>query len=183
MEKDVKLKIVKKNKSTEIRIQSEFLKGASYPDGYEDKEICKECKGECCKQYSGCTYPEDFDIDNLYEDLAEKFKSGKWAIDWYENFDDEHPDGYFVRPAHVGVKKLFDPSWGGVCVFLTPTGCSLPFEKRPTGCRWMKPRRDHECFSEKGGKRDAAKAWKPYWDVLLEAAKVGEKVKAYSFER
>lgn len=56
---------------------------------------------------------------------------------------------------------VYDPSWGGECVFLMHTGCSLDFEIRPFTCRTLKPSDDKECRSniKKNEKLFMAKIW------------------------
>jgi hypothetical protein len=135
-----------------------------YPD------ICKACGGRCCQGMPGIAFPEDFGLPAT-EALKAAFASGQWAIDWWEG--DPRPDQhqycqvYFVRPAVKGKEgQLRDPSWGGACTFLTISGCSLEPEKRPRQCRELEPDMTFKCDSHGYGKREAALAWVPYYDIL-----------------
>lgn len=139
---------------------------------YSAGVICAKCKGACCKRQSGANFPEDFNIANLPVALVEAFKSGNWAIDWWEG----DPTGgsrsrtYFVRPALNGADRLFDPTWGGAsCIFLGVDGCELSLERRLKGCRELEPKIDGECVDHSGSKRAAAIAWMPYEDIILAA--------------
>jgi Fe-S-cluster containining protein len=96
------------------------------------------------------------------------------AIDWWEgdprgcdvDEEDELPVGYFLRPAIVGVTRKFHAAWGGRCVFLGDTGCKLPHDERPHGCRALEPRADGNCVCHDGSKHGAAMAWLPYFDTI-----------------
>jgi len=134
---------------------------------YQKPEICKECGGECCKSSPGCATPADFKPD-IYNNLVEAFKSRKWVIDAWElsNGGKLH----YVRPATIDSKRLHDYSWDyGPCVLLTETGCSLEPHKRPAGCRLLEPRTG-QCKVHGVGKYNAARAWKPYEDLIHKAA-------------
>jgi len=115
--------------------------------------------------------------------LTKAFASGHWAIDWWEGdprglaredltYIDE---GFYVRPACVGVAALRDASWSGKCNFLGAAGCQLPREQMPLGCRMLEPKWDKckgaLCVPHGGGKQEMAVAWLPYHDVLERAAK------------
>jgi len=138
---------------------------------FVNKEICSACGGKCCKDIPGCYYPEDFNMENGYSKLKEALKTGKIAIDWWEGDPregkDEYTRGYFVRPATKWMEGvLYDPSWGGECIFLTNSGCQLEEDKRPLNCRKLEPGAD-KCIPHDGvSKRDAAIAWLPYYDFL-----------------
>ena len=128
--------------------------------GYINRELCKKCGGKCCQRYPGCCFPEDF--DNNEAKILEALQTGNYAVDWWEA-----PEPlYFIRPAtKLGKEKgrLFDPSWGGECIFYTPdVGCGLPYEQRPTGCRLIEPKESGKCVDHSGGKLKAALAWKKY---------------------
>ena len=141
---------------------------------YLNVELCKKCGGKCCKHMSGIAYPEDFK-NPLKEGLIEAFKSGKWVIDWYEGDPTDAnklSKAYFVRPAIKGNNKLFDPAWGGECIFLTETGCTLKPEERPMTCRMLEPVTLNKCvFHGAESKATCAIAWLPYTKVILDAAK------------
>lgn len=138
---------------------------------YTDAKLCAECGGKCCKRMPGSAHPDDFG-QPLKENLIAAFRSGNWAVDWWEGDPRpgmyELPRGLFVRPAIKGVYRLMDPSWGGECTFLTNTGCSLPYDKRPAICRLLEPSKT-ECISHWGPKDIVALTWLPFTDIILEA--------------
>ena len=140
---------------------------------FENTMICLECGGRCCKQYPGAAYPEDF----ILREGTEKFlitiaiKSKKWVIDWWEGDpgDGNKETAYFVRPAIKGKEgKTYDPSWGGECIFLEPTGCSLQLKHRPRECRLLEPKKGGKgCVAhDNTGKNGAALAWRNYFEIL-----------------
>ena len=136
-------------------------------------EICKKCGGKCCKAMPGSAYPEDFK-EPLFESLLSAFKSGNWAIDWWEGDPREGKEevdvAYYIRPRTKDNDALFDPSWGGECIFLNNNGCILKPEERPQSCRLLEPQENGECIHHGNIKRGAAIAWLPYTDIILQAA-------------
>ena len=140
-------------------------------------KYCAECGGKCCKGCPGCAWPEDFK-EPLLDSLVAAFRSEKWAIDWWEGDPrdgvDELSHGYFVRPAVCDAEGIFDPTWGGPCVFLTESGCELPPDVRPKNCRMLEAKtKDCQYHGEHDKpKQDAAIAWIPYQAIILEAEKI-----------
>lgn len=157
-----------------------------------NEQMCRVCGGECCQRYPGSTSPEDWgapDKETMLSRLVAAFRTGKWAIDWWEGdpLDDgtEHDcvqcgefiNGYYVRPATIKPKyqySLRDPSWGGVCVFWSKnTGCWFALDKRPEGCRVLKPNKPGRCLSPSdSNKHGHAIRWMDYHDVIFEAERL-----------
>ena len=141
--------------------------------GYENYDLCKKCGGKCCKRLPGCCFPEDFEDDE--DKILEALKTGDYAIDWWEA---EEPL-FFIRPATKQGKAkncLFDPTWGGECIFLDQiNGCTLPYGRRPTGCRLLEPKENGGCIAHHSGKKDAGLAWRKYRKMFerLETKKEG----------
>lgn len=135
---------------------------------------CTICKGACCRRYACAAYPSDFP-EPLQESLRAALSSGKWAVDTWEGDPRENmlelDEAYFIRPAHKGCTDLLDRPYRGECVFLTESGCELPYDKRPLGGRLLKPRStldDHCTMPESilSAKQDAAVAWLPYTELI-----------------
>jgi Fe-S-cluster containining protein len=138
----------------------------------ENKAICEECGGRCCKNIPGIFQPSDIELDA--KKIAEKLIKNLWAIDCYE----DSPKLYYLRPATKNSSEIYDYSWGGECVFLTATGCSLSWENRPSGCRAVKPNHPKKCTCpDKYGKYQSGKAWQEYVDLLHEAATIAKEAR------
>jgi hypothetical protein len=141
-------------------------------NGYENKKLCAECGGRCCKTAPGGTFPDDFGLPDEAS-LRRALNSGRYAIDWWEG--DVVPDGdrdqvYFVRPAVAGCEgQRRDPSWGGICTFYAwGKGCELDFSSRPYECRFLEPASKCQTHYPSGSpsKKASAIAWRPYQNLL-----------------
>ena len=132
-----------------------------------NSRACSKCTDPCCKRLPGITLPRDWG-DDMEEQLIKAFQSGKYAIDWYE----DEPPLYFVRPAIKTAEGLYDPSWGGECIFLTTTGCELEPEKRPSGCILLEPRKEEngKCVAHDASKKESGLLWLPYENIIHKAA-------------
>lgn len=132
---------------------------------YEPEEICAVCKGECCRFYA-CHYsPEDFP-EISFEALKKQIDKGRISIDWWEADSPE----YFLRARHVG-EPVVCGSWGGVCVNLTDTGCSLSWDERPLGGKALRPKDSKNGSCKTSYNKEACKNdWKKYADVLRKLA-------------
>lgn len=140
----------------------------------ETKNYCAECGGKCCL-HNGCeVFPCDVfgDEEPTIEKLMEFLSSGRFAIDWWDGDVepyDEYYKVYYIRSRHVGHNDLYDEGWGGKCVSLTDTGCSLDFAHRPTGGKAL------HCDGKENGrficrasysKKESVLAWRPFYDWL-----------------
>lgn len=158
--------------------------------GYESIEICQSCGGACCKN-NGCSLaPEDM----LREMAAwqnnrnnEKMPDGgkgngngqtakmdlRHLEEWLQQSDcaiDSFTGAeglcYYIRMRHkcftfIGVDAM------GECIALTDRGCSLPYERRPQGGRFLEGRPDRHC--EQHYSREQMEAdWGPYQQILRE---------------
>lgn len=124
---------------------------------------------------SGIAFPEDFGLPETEEKIKDAFlKTNLWALDvWDGEFEHNGKNGYdvfYVRPRLKNAKeKLIDRSWGGECINLTESGCSLTFENRPTICRQLVPSKNYPyCKPEGEGftKEDCVAVWIPYQELL-----------------
>lgn len=143
----------------------------------ENKAVCKTCGGVCCKNMGCHLHPSDVFKDGIAtaEAVRDLLLTENYSIDWWEgdprNIDYDDPTyvdrGYYIRARHVGA-PVVDPSFGGVCVMLTPTGCKLSFEDRPLGGKSLIPKSTAtgRCVSS-FTKQDAALAWIPYHEQLM----------------
>ena len=149
---------------------------SNYPV-YPPTEMCAECGGYCCK-HMGCHYsPADFS-DLSFEALKSQIEKGRISIDWWVSGGTRE---YYLRARHVG-EPVVKGSWGGRCVNLTDTGCSLSWEERPLGGKALKPqdRLGGGCTTSYS-KEQCKDDWKPYTVVLEELVKYFGEEKASPF--
>ncbi len=131
----------------------------------ENKQLCAECEGRCCKQMPGIYHPDD--LRSLHvRSIATQLKSGKWALDWWEG----EPREYYLRPATKTGRRIYDPSWGGECIFLTACECELEHDDRPRGCRDLEASAGDHCPGP--DKRDGADWWAKHQRMLRAAGKM-----------
>ena len=137
----------------------------------ENKELCTKCGGVCCKHMAGMYAPSDFKEVTI-KSIMNILNTEQCSIDWWEGDprtnipeEDELPQTYFIRPRHVRA-PIIDPSWGGICTFLSLTGCKLSYKARPSNCRDLIPNTDNiKCHMIKT-KANRVIEWIPYQDIL-----------------
>jgi len=147
---------------------------------YLQTDVCAQCGGDCCKKLGGAAIPADI-LRNfggtLEYALQSALESGDWVVDWWEGdprgLDYDNPNhvsrGYYLRPRSLGDgRRLMNGSWGGQCLLLTVTGCSLPPHLRPWSCRALEPKPNGKCETHGGGKNVAALTWLHYHDLILD---------------
>jgi len=143
---------------------------------YLNPNLCKECGGECCKQMPGIYSPEDFGTteETIEKNLTKALETKLLSIDWWEGDPRENicsidklRKAYFIRPATKDNKRgLFDPSWGGECVFLTENGCTLQSKDRPYECRMLEPKENECCILHGKDKRKLSIVWIPFNEMI-----------------
>jgi len=134
----------------------------------------------------GSTHPDDWGTteEEITARLVDAFRSGFWAIDWWEGDPREEVEeeeavgrGLFVRPAIAGCAFIHHPAWGGKCTFLRENSCALAPGARPFQCRMLEPRDGHErCVEHDGaGKQELAVAWIPFHAAIEAAAAASDR--------
>lgn len=104
----------------------------------EDKNICKKCKGDCCKK-SGCDYSTDDFQDLSMKALEEILKEGKTSIVAAVRVGETKAGKKFIIPylylrARNKNREVVDLiSLKSQCSVLTETGCPYTLENRPSG--------------------------------------------------
>jgi hypothetical protein len=160
----------------------------------EDLATCRACGGKCCKTLPGAYLPGQLSDAELRDGLA----SGRLVLAWWDgdprpshNCLDVDCDGtcakhqqpdrlmraYYVRPRNVDSPAgPFDGTSQGACTLLGPNGCTLPFQRRPSGCQNLlvnkaSPGDCHDyAVPTRSFKHYAALAWVPEQAKLMALA-------------
>lgn len=149
-----------------------------------NEELCKKCKGLCCKR-CGCSYlPIDFDELTLPV-VLKKLQEGETSIVCSMNIDslDGNPDNVVINPLfYLRVRNrkrpvidLFSPS--SRCSVLTDNGCKYTLDKRPSLAKALIPSSgmlqgpiENQCYSLFDGNDLILKSsWEQYQEILHEA--------------
>lgn len=136
----------------------------------ENRTVCKECGGQCCKSMGCHISPNDLREITVESVIALMDETNCISIDWYEGHPidkDKCGPCYFLRIKNQGA-NMIDPSWGGQCCLLQSDGCPLLFQYRPMGGRTLQPNDDGKATECAVGysKKQCAIDWLPYQDVL-----------------
>lgn len=133
----------------------------------ENREICSECNGECCKRHPCLLFPQDLKEVTI-EKVTELLK-GNYCLNYWEA---DEPV-YFIQPKIKGDTRVVQDIWYGECIFFEDNlGCKLPFEDRPFSGKALIPDKE-ECIVPKGcGKESCKNAWIPYQSILLDAVRL-----------
>lgn len=137
----------------------------------EDKNICKECGGSCCKTQPGIVHPNQ--LGNTYEQVRSNVKSmlkNGFCVDSWDP-DAEFADRiYYIRPSMKGYEdRKYHAGWMETCVFHSNDGCSLDREKMPFQCLALVPNKDNLCQypkESKASKREIVQSWKNFLKVF-----------------
>ena len=141
---------------------------------YEDKSICAECGGFCCKK-SGCDYsPKDFD-DLAINKLHEKLLEGNISIIAYLIFKRSGNGKLYAEPflylrarnVDRGIVDLV--SYKKRCSMLKEDGCSYSIDKRPFGGVNLIPGKN-ACIPEVEP-YDIVMEWEKYQKILSRLVK------------
>lgn len=145
----------------------------------EHPSVCAKCGGACCRTVPGTFAPEDFgapDLDALRHGIGLALDLGA-QIDWWQGNpildDDSEVRCYFVRAPIAGERRLYSPTWGGMCGWLRPSGCVRPFDERPAACRAVVVSRHlgKNCDAMPGfDKQTMCAAWWPLRDLVEQVA-------------
>ncbi len=128
------------------------------------------CKGACCKTAAGIYAPEDLKQPITASLIAELLNTGKYGLDTIGHI-------YYLRPRHIGETAITD-NGNGICINLTPTGCSLAYESRPFQCRALIPNYDgkkYHCIYDAADKAewsDIREMWYPHQEAIAAGIKM-----------
>ena len=130
--------------------------------------LCSSCGGRCCKDGACGLMPVD--IPKLtVQGIIEQLRSGKYSITFFcleivEGVVEAIPmmTAREVRAGTVNNSLFHRP-----CSLLTPNGCALSEEDRPTQALLFIPRPNNMCRSLLNSE-DVLSAWLPYQRILEE---------------
>lgn len=157
-----------------------------------EEEICKECKGNCCRSMGCSLSPEDMirgirawketsgaermqhrkiEEAKTEEIMSEKEPDTEEIENWLMNSNCAldsfgYPGGslLYVRMRHKCFTFIGVDAMGE-CEALTDTGCRLSYEDRPKGGRMLIAREDHRCTQEYT-REMMLEDWIPYQEQL-----------------
>lgn len=116
----------------------------------EDRKVCAECKGQCCRIKPGMFIPEDF--VHCENESTHLINLGIAQVDYDErilNKSDNEWDikiTYYVRPKRSSDTGIFDrSSMPGICIHYGEGGCRLDWKYRPAECRGLVPSKN-KCY-------------------------------------
>lgn len=141
---------------------------------YENKEICAECGGFCCKK-CGCDYSVD-DFDDLSVDAIQKLlEEGHVSIVSFQNFKEINgkmtcSPYLYLRERNINRPAVDLLSMKTRCSSLTDTGCMYSLENRPSGGVNLIPRKGEPCYPEKNP-FDIVKGFERYQKSLSRVVK------------
>ena len=145
-------------------------------DGFQPGEECIICQGKCCREH-GCVLAP-CDLFRALRGAGIPCRMGDEEgqitretllafLQREENLfaiDRMHGGLYFLRMRHkcynfIGVDAM------GECVALTEKGCSLAYEERPKGGRYLKSSPDFHCAQQYTAEM-MAEDWAPFQELL-----------------
>lgn len=132
----------------------------------ENKELCAECGGKCCKN-GGCEFSaNDFAIISV-DELQKHLDNGLISITSDIIIDNQGNFSTFlsVRMRNIGGKPIdFLQNRPAPCHALKSYGCPFSFVNRPSGGKYLVPSKYDECHYIK----EVYTTWAPYQNVLRE---------------
>lgn len=141
----------------------------------ENKDICRQCGGFCCKK-SGCDYAstdfKDLGINSLYSILLE----GRISIVSAISFEKLNNGKLFANPIlFLRARNIDRPivdllSMKKKCSQLTSKGCSYEHDNRPAGGRNLIPDENHRCHPEVS-QMEIINTWNSYQRTLSKLVK------------
>lgn len=144
-------------------------------DKIENKDICRECGGYCCKK-SGCDYFvndfENMNINYLNSILQQGRVSIVAALD-FKRLPNDKLVGIpvlYLRARNIDRGEVDLLSFKTTCASLEKDGCHYDLEHRPSGGASLIPLQNHRCYSKVDRLAELRK-WIPYQNILQRLVK------------
>lgn len=139
----------------------------------ENKELCGQCWGKCCKSSPWQYVPSDF-IWEITWSLVKSLLDG-WKVQMVHTWDVY--DGltwetyrnnglYVLKPALRRLSGDWDFTEKAACINHSVYWCELSFRQRPFECRALIPNETYNCWYTKIDRISIDSAWRPYQEVL-----------------
>ena len=131
----------------------------------ENKELCKKCGGECCKQM-GCYYSAK-DL-KVIDSRSIKSMLDKGYTSITSDIIYTHPKITMLslRARNTDASSIDLVSCHRGCTALTESGCMYSLEDRPSGGKYLIPRERGCCGYEEIALFDIIKTWSPHQQLL-----------------
>lgn len=75
-------------------------------DNASDLDVCKKCKGNCCKTFPGTIHPNQ--LGDIYNDSISLLKTGNYVIDFWGG--KKYNSIYHLRPHLKNKREVNDNS-------------------------------------------------------------------------
>lgn len=137
---------------------------------YENKNICAECKGFCCKK-SGCDYFvsdfESMDTNYLENFLRKGYSSIIASLDFKRLSNDKIvvTPILYLRARNINRDIVDLLSMKTTCMSLGENGCLFNINQRPSGGVTLIPKENMKCYSIIDRNEELLK-WLPYQKIL-----------------
>lgn len=131
----------------------------------ENRELCAECGGQCCKQ-AGCTYSANDLLVVNANSIKELLNQGYTSICADVTFDLPKKLTLSLKARNTGADIIDLISYTKECMALTETGCKYTFDKRPSGGKYLIPHKKKICDYDEIDILDIVATWLPYQDLL-----------------
>lgn len=117
---------------------------------FENKEICRECGGFCCKK-CGCDYSVDDFCDLSVDAIQSLLENGNVSIVSFLSFKEinkkmTYTSFLYLRHRNVNRPMVDLLSMKTRCLALTDSGCMYSIEDRPSGGVNLIPSNDSACY-------------------------------------
>lgn len=141
---------------------------------YENKELCTQCGGKCCKK-CGCDYlPRDFK-DLSTNGLVNKILEGNISVVSTLTITKLPNGGEAITPILLLRERNKNRpvvdllSLKTTCASLLETGCKYDCEHRPSGGRMLIPMENNKCYNENPDLK--IQEWLSYQKILERVVK------------
>lgn len=141
----------------------------------ENKIICKECGGACCKG-GGCAYLstdlKDINIE-IIESLLDEGRASIAATLSFKYINGSTPIAVptlFIRARNINRDAVDLVSIPSACLSLEEEGCYFDLEHRPSCGATMIPKKSHLCHTDIT-REDLIASWEPYQNLLSRIVK------------